>query len=73
MQPIQVYSIKRAADELVTYFAVHDEPEEYHQATTVASCEAKIRRMWYEPPEFSVYDPDMYDMKTKWMSEQVYR
>eukprot|EP00959_Pyramimonas_sp_CCMP1952_P162434 3396201-Pyramimonas_sp.AAC.1 len=51
----------------------HEEPEEYHEATTAATCEARIRRMWYEPPDFSVYDPDMYEMKTTWMSEQVYR
>eukprot|EP00959_Pyramimonas_sp_CCMP1952_P018506 390866-Pyramimonas_sp.AAC.1 len=29
--------------------------------------------MWHEPPEFSVYDPDLYNVKTKWMPEQIYR
>eukprot|EP00959_Pyramimonas_sp_CCMP1952_P466535 9490110-Pyramimonas_sp.AAC.1 len=29
--------------------------------------------MWYEPPEFSVHDPDLFNVETKWMSEQACR
>eukprot|EP00959_Pyramimonas_sp_CCMP1952_P232557 4860031-Pyramimonas_sp.AAC.1 len=73
MLRIDVYSVARAAEELVTYFAAAEEPEEHHQAGDVSTCEAKIRGLWHDPPEFCVYDPDSPSQKTRWMSEQVYR
>ncbi|CAK0849575.1 unnamed protein product [Prorocentrum cordatum] len=59
--------------ELATYFAAAEEPEEHHPAGDVSTCAARIRELWFDPPDFCVYDPDSPSQKARWMPEQVYR